>query len=286
MKPTKRLQISPACKKSSILIQPETGWVSINFRELWQYRELIGFLAWRDIASLYKQAFFGVAWALVRPISQVLIYTLVFEKVARLSSSGLPYMLFTFCGIVAWGFFSTSLTASTGSIVASSNLITKIYFPRLIIPISSLGRGAVDFLVSAVILAVMMLIYGVSPGWNLLLFPVFLLSGLAMTLGMGFIFSSISVKYRDLTYALPFMVQLWFWVTPVAYGVENIPSKLEWIFFLNPMTWVIQGFRWSILGVGDMDWEEMSITVLFAIAIFFAGLFYFRRMENEFADII
>jgi len=269
-----------------IIIQPETGWVSINFRELWQYRELIGFLAWRDIASLYKQAFFGVAWALVRPVSQALIYTLVFGKVAGLSSSGFPYMLFTFCGIVAWGFLSTSLTASTGSIVASSNLITKIYFPRLIIPISSLGRGAVDFLVSALILAFMMLAYGVSPGWNLLLFPVFLLSGLAITLGMGFIFSSISVKYRDLTYALPFMVQLWFWVTPVAYGMENIPSKLKWIFFLNPMTWIIQGFRWSILGVGDMDWRKASFTALFSIFVFTTGLFYFKKMEDEFADII
>jgi len=271
---------------NQILIEPQKGWLGINFKELFEYRELIGFLAWRDILAQYKQTVFGVAWALAKPISQALIYTLVFGKIAKLSSSGLPYTLFTFCGIVAWGFFATILTSSTGSVVANTNLITKVYFPRLVIPISALGRGGVDFLISLIILTVMMLAYGIFSGWPVLLFPIFLILGLVITLGMGLIFSAIAVKYRDLAQALPFMVQLWFWVTPVAYGLENIPPKLMWIFYLNPMTWIIQGFRWSLLGVGEMDWQKILITGLFSIAVLLAGLFYFRRMESEFADII
>ena len=271
---------------SSILIKPAKGSVSLNIRELWEYRELLGFLAWRDIAAQYKQTFFGVAWAMAQPLSQALVYTLVLGKVAKLSSSGLPYMLFTFCGIIAWGIFSKSLASSTGSIVGNSNLITKVYFPRLVIPLSSLGRGGVDFLISCLIFAVMMLAYGIFPRWTILLFPFFLILGLAITLGIGLVFSAISVKYRDVAHALPFMVQLWFWVTPVAYGLENIPVKLKWIFYLNPMTWIIEGFRWSLLGVGHMDWQKILITSIFSLAVLLAGLFYFRRMEDEFADII
>jgi lipopolysaccharide transport system permease protein len=268
------------------LIQPVKGWVSLDLRELWQYRELIGFLAWRNIMALYKQTVFGIAWALAKPISQALIYTLVFGKVAKLSSSGLPYILFTFCGIVAWGLFSASLASSTTSIVGNSNLITKVYFPRLAIPIAALGRGGVDFVISFVIFLIIMFLYGILPGFTIVLFPVFLILGLALTLGLGLIFSAIAVKYRDLAHALPFMVQLWFWVTPVAYGLENIPEKLTWIFYLNPMTWIIQGFRWSLLGVGNMDWQKILITALFSFSVLLAGLFYFKRMEDEFADVI
>ena len=271
---------------NQVLIEPQKGWIGINFKELFEYRELIGFLAWRDILAQYKQTVFGVAWALVKPISQALIYTLVFGKVAKLSSSDLPYPLFTLCGITAWTFFSMSLSSSTGSIVGNTNLITKVYFPRLVIPLSSLGRGGVDFIISLVILIVMMFVYGILPGLTVLFFPLFLILGLMITLGIGLIFSAIAVKYRDLAQSLPFMVQLWFWVTPVAYGLENIPSKLSWIFYLNPMTWIVQGFRWSFLGVGEMDWQKILITGLFSIAILLAGLFYFRRMESEFADII
>ena len=271
---------------NQIAIESEKGWIGINSKELFEYRELIGFLAWRDILAQYKQTVFGVVWALAKPLSQVLIYTLVFGKVAKLSSSGLPYTLFTFCGIIAWGFFSMTLSSSTGSILANSSLITKVYFPRLIIPIAALGRGGVDFVISLMILAVMMLVYGIFPGRLILFFPFFLILGLAITLGFGLIFSAIAVKYRDLAQALPFMVQLWFWVTPVAYGIENIPEKLQFIFFLNPMTWIIQGFRWSLLGVGHMDWQKILIIGIFSILILLGGLFYFRKMESEFADII
>lgn len=268
------------------IIKPPTRWVHFPIKEIWEYRELLYFLAWRDILAQYKQTVFGVAWALAKPISQALIYTLIFGKVAKLSSSGLPYTIFTFCGIVAWGIFSVTLTSSTGSVILNTNLITKVYFPRIIIPISSLGRGGLDFLISFLILIVLMIGYGVSPSWSLLFFPLFIILGIAITLGIGLTFSAIAVKYRDLAQALPFMVQLWFWVTPVAYGLENIPEKLMWIFYINPMTWIIQGFRWSLLGVGEMDWLRILITGLFSIFIFLVGIIYFNKTESKFADII
>jgi len=271
---------------NQIVIGPEKGWLRINFKELFEYRELIGFLAWRDIMVQYKQAIFGVAWALVRPIFSVIVYTIVFGMVAKLSSSGIPYPLFTLCGVVAWSFFAASLSQSTVSLLNNAHLLTKVYFPRLIIPIASLGRGAVDFIISFVLLVILMGIYGYAPGKTIIFFPIFLTLGLNITLGIGLFFSALSAKYRDLGHAIPFLIQLWFWVTPVAYGIENIPEKLKIIFYLNPMTWIIQGFRWSLLGVGEMDWTKILITCLFSIVVLSGGFFYFRRMESEFADII
>lgn len=269
-----------------IIIGPEKGWIRINIRELLEYRELIGFLAWRDIMAIYKQAFFGIAWAVVRPVFSVLVYTLVFDKVAKLSSSGLPYPLFTLCGVVAWSFFATSLTQSTISLLGNTNLITKVYFPRLAIPIASLGRGAVDFVISFVLLGLLMAVYGITPSLKALYFPVFLFLGLATTLGIGLYLSALSVKYHDLKHAIPFVVQMWFWVTPVAYSLENIPQKFSFIFYLNPMTWIIQGFRWSLLGVGDMGWGNIVGTGVVALLVFLGGVFYFRRVESGFADVI
>ena len=268
------------------VIKPEKGWIRINFRELFEYRELILLLAWRDIMAQYKQAFFGIAWAVVRPVFSVLVYTLVFGKVAKLSSSGLPYPLFTLCGLVAWSFFATSLTQSTVSLLGNTNLITKVYFPRLAIPIASLGRGVVDFAISFVLLGLLMAIYGTAPSWNALFFPLFLVMGLSITLGIGLYLSALSVKYHDLKHAIPFLVQMWFWVTPVAYGLENIPQRFTFIFYLNPMTWIIQGFRWSLLGVGDMNWGKILITGLVALLVLLGGIFYFRRVESGFADVI
>jgi len=198
----------------------------------------------------------------------------------------MPYPLFTLCGVVAWSFFAAALTQSTVSLLANTNLLTKVYFPRLVIPIASLGRGAVDFVISLILLVILMAIYGFVPKDTIVFFPLFLAMGLAITLGVGLFFSALSAKYHDIQHAIPFFAQMWFWVTPVAYGLENIPEKLQLIFFLNPMTWIIQGFRWSLLGVGEMDWQKILITALFSIVVLFAGLFYFRRMESEFADII
>jgi lipopolysaccharide transport system permease protein len=271
---------------NQILMEPKKGWFGISFKELFEYRELIGFLAWRDIMVQYKQAIFGIAWAVVRPVFSVLVYTLVFGKLAKLSSSGIPYPLFTLCGVVAWSFFAVALTQSTVSLLANTNLLTKVYFPRLAIPIASLGRGAVDFVISLILLVILMAIYGFAAPKMIILFPIFLAMGLAITFGVGLFFSALSAKYHDIQHAIPFLAQMWFWVTPVAYGLENIPEKFQSIFFLNPMTWIIQGFRWSLLGAGEMDWQKILITALFSVAVLLAGLLYFRRKESEFADII
>lgn len=271
---------------NKICIEPQKGLLGINFKDLYEYRELIGFLAWRDILAQYKQAVFGFAWAVVRPVFSVLVYTLIFAKVAKLSSSGLPYPLFTLCGVAAWSFFQTALTQSTGSLLTNTALLTKVYFPRLVIPMASLGRGAVDFIISLILLAILMTLYKFIPHKTIIFFPMFLAMGLGITFGIGIFFSALSARYHDLQHAIPFIAQLWFWITPVAYGMENIPEKLKFIFLLNPMTWIIQGFRWSLLGVGEMNWQKVLITCLFSIGVLLMGLFYFRKMESEFADII
>lgn len=271
---------------NQIVIKSETGWHRINIKELFEYRELIAMLAWRDIMSQYKQAVFGITWAVVKPVFSVLVYTLVFGKIAKLSSSGLPYPLFTLCGLIAWSFFASSLDQSTVSLLNNSNLLTKIYFPRLILPITSLGRGGVDFIISFILLLILMCVYGFYPAITVCFLPVFFVMGICLTLGIGLFFSALCTKYRDLKFAVQFLIQIWFWVTPVAYGMENIPEKLKIIFFLNPMTWIIQGFRWSILGVGGMDWRRLMISACFSVAVFLCGLFYFRKTEGDFADII
>lgn len=271
---------------TKIIIEPQRGWIWINFKEIFEYRELIGFLAWRDILAQYKQAMFGIAWAVMQPVFSILVYSLVFGKVAKLSSSGVPYPLFTLCGVVAWSFFAAALNQSTMSLLNNTNLLTKVYFPRLIIPISSLGRGAVDFVISFILLAILMAIYKFPLQKTIIFFPLFLVIGLSLTLGVGVFFSAVSAKYHDLRHAVPFLTQIWFWVTPIAYGLENVPERLKWFFFLNPLTWVVQGFRWSFLGVGEMECKKILITGLFSLAILFGGFFYFRKMESEFADII
>lgn len=272
--------------ENQIFIKPQKGWLGINIRELYKYRELIGFLAHRDIMSQYKQAFFGVGWAVVKPIFSVLAFTLVFSQVAKLSSSGVPYPLFALCGMTAWAFFVSALQSSTTSLVFNTNLVTKIYFPRLVLPVSSLGRGLVDFLVAFLLFFLLSIVYGVYPQKTIIFFPLFLLLGLNFTLGVGFFFSALTVRFRDLAAIVPVIAQWWFWITPVAYGLENIPSKLRIIYFLNPMTWIIQGFRWSLLGVGEMDWKKVMLTGIFSFLIFGSGLYYFRRVEGHFADII
>jgi len=271
---------------NQILIEPSKGWLRINFRELFEYRELILYLGWRDIAAQYKQAFFGLAWAVVRPIFSVAVYTLIFGKVAKLSSSGIPYPLFTLCGVVAWSFFSSSLSQSTMSLLGNTNLLTKVYFPRLVIPLASLGRGTIDFVVSFVMLLILMGAYRSLPGKEIVFLPVFLFMGLALTLGIGLFCSALSARYHDLKHAIPFFSQMWFWVTPVAYGLENIPNRFAWVFYLNPMTWIVQGFRWCLLGVGEMNWEKTLISGLFSVLVLTGGLLYFRKMESEFADFI
>ncbi|CAB5093667.1 O-antigen export system, permease protein [Olavius algarvensis associated proteobacterium Delta 3] len=269
-----------------IIIEPDNGWLRLHLKELLAHRELIGFLARRDIMAQYKQAFFGVGWAVVRPVFAVGVYSLVFGKVAGLSSSGIPYPLFTLCGVVAWSLFATSLDQATISLIANTNLVTKVYFPRLVLPLASLGRGLMDLIVALAILAILMVFYGYVPGVTAWLFLFFLAAALVLAVGIGLFTSALCARYHDVKFAIPFFIQMWFWITPVAYGLENVPSHLRLFFHLNPMTWIIQGFRWSLLGVGDMNPFHLIMTAAISLLLFVGGLYYFRRYESEFADII
>lgn len=269
-----------------ILIEPPKGWLRLNVREIYKSRELILFLAWRDIISQYKQAVFGVGWAILKPVLSLLVYTLVFSRVAKLSSSGIPYPLFTLSGLIAWDFFSSAMNQSTVSLIYNANLVTKVYFPRLIIPLASLGTGIVSFLIGFLLFIFLALVYGVAFKVTILFFPLFLFLGIVMTFGVGLLFSAFTVRYRDVAHAVVVLSQWWFWITPVAYGLENIQGKLKLLFYLNPMTWIIQGFRWSLLGVGSMDWRYMAGTAGITVFILTIGLFYFHKVEGYFADII
>jgi len=272
--------------KQLIVITAERGRFWLNIREIFAYRELIVFLAWRDIMAQYKQAFFGVAWAVVRPVFAVGVYSLVFGKVAGLSSGGMPYPLFALCGITAWNLFASSLEQSTVSLLANTNLVTKVYFPRQIVPLASLGRGLVDFLIASALLVLLMLLYRQPPSGTIIFLPLFMAAGMILILGLGFFASALCAKYHDVKMAVPFLLQMWFWITPVAYGLENIPENLRLLFYLNPMTWIIEGFRWSILGTGEQDLFRTLMTCLMASGVFIAGYVYFHFSERELADII
>jgi len=258
----------------------------IDIKPQYDYRELIIILIWRDISAQYKQAFFGIGWAIVRPIFSVLVYTLVFGKIANLSSSGIPYPLFTLCGVIAWSYFSISLEQSTTSLLNNSNLLTKVYFPRLILPLASMGRGTIDFIISFLLLMLLMAFYGYSLSITVIYFPIFILIGLSLTLGIGLFLSAVCAKYHDLKFAILFLLQIWFWLTPVAYGIENVPDNLATIFYLNPMTWIIQGFRWSLLGIGDFDIQFIGASLIISLVILMSGLLYFKKVEGEIADYI
>ena len=226
--------------QNKTVIQPSGTFSAMHLKELWEYRELFYFLIWRDVKVRYKQTLLGVGWAIVRPIASMVVFTFVFNHLAGFSSEGVPYQLFTFAGILAWNFFSEGLTGASQSIISNSNLITKVYFPRLIIPSSAVLRGLVDFGVAFLICIGFMFYYSFNPGWQILLFPLSVIWGIIATLGVGLWFTAIGVKYRDIAHALPFVVQLLFWITPVGYSSARIPAKWEIIYWSNPMTGVIE----------------------------------------------
>jgi lipopolysaccharide transport system permease protein len=267
-------------------IDPIGHWISIDFKELWHYRELLYFLTWRDVKVRYKQTVLGAAWAIIQPLSMMLVFSLFFGRLAKIPSDGIPYPLFTFCALIPWQLFAHSLTESSNSLVGNQHLITKIYFPRLVIPISAVLAGVVDFLIAFVILLVMMLYYRVSPGWAVITLPGFVLLTIITALGVGLWLSALNVKYRDVRYTMSFLVQFWLFATPVAYSSNLIPEKWRIVYGLNPMAGVVEGFRWALLGnappSGRMLWVSIGVVILVLVG----GVYYFRRMEQEFADIV
>ena len=267
-------------------LKPSKGWLSIDLKELWRYRELVYFLTWRDIKVRYKQAVLGIAWAVLQPVLTVLIFTVVFGILLKTPSQDLPYPLFTISALLPWQLFANALQRSSISLVGNANLLTKIYFPRLAIPLSAVMAALVDFGVSFFVLIGMMAYYRYMPGWNMLWLPVIILFALLTALAVGLWLSAINVQYRDVQHMVPFIVQVWMYASPIVYPIDIIPEGIWRVLYgLNPMVGVIQSYRWALLG-GDQPDATMWISVLVVIILLVSGLFYFRRMEKTFADIV
>ena len=269
-----------------IYLRPSRGWLSLDFKELWRYRELVFFLTWRDIKVRYKQAVLGIAWAVLQPLLTMLIFTVIFGVLLKTPSQGLPYPLFALSALLPWQLFATALQRSSISLVGNANLITKIYFPRLAIPLSSVMAALVDFGVSFVVLLAVMAYYDFWPGWNILwTIPMTLLT-LITALSVGLWLSALNVQYRDVQHMVPFIIQVWMYASPIVYPIETIPAGL-WrsLYGLNPMVGVIQGFRWALLGGAPPD-ITLLVSSGMVLVLLVSGLFYFRRMEKTFADVV
>jgi len=271
---------------SVLRIEPSRGWVSLKLDELWEYRELLYFLTWRDIKVRYKQTALGAAWAIIQPFLTMLVFSLFFGRLARVPSDGVPYPIFSFAALVPWTFFANGLSQSSNSLVGSSNLITKVYFPRLTIPISAVLSGVVDFLIAFAVLLAMMLYYGLTPTINVLWLPLFLLLALVASLGVGLWLSALNVEFRDVRYVLPFVVQFWMFATPIAYPSTLLSEPWRQLYGLNPMVGVIEGFRWALLGTNTAPGPIIIVSSLAAVLILAGGAFYFRRVEKTFADLV
>jgi lipopolysaccharide transport system permease protein len=267
-------------------IKPETGWASLGVRELWDYRELLYFLTLRDIKVRYKQTLLGAAWAVIQPFFMMVVLSLFFGRLAHVPSGGIPYPVFAYCALVPWQLFAHALTESSNSVVANERLITKVYFPRLVVPISAVLGGLVDFAIAFVMLLLMMVYYGIRPTWAVITLPAFILLAVGTALGVGLWLSALNVKYRDVRYTINFVIQFWLLASPVAYPSSLIPVRWRPLYGLNPMAGVVEGFRWALLGKSEGPGPLLAVSVAVVILIFVGGLYYFRRMEGQFADVV
>jgi lipopolysaccharide transport system permease protein len=268
------------------VIAPASGWVPIRLRELWEYRELLYFLVWREVKIRYKQTALGVAWAVIQPLFTMVVFSLIFGRLAKMPSDGIAYPVFVYCALLPWQLFAFALGESSNSVVANQRLISKVYFPRLIMPISAVCVGLVDFAVSFCVLLGLMAYYHVVPSGAFWTVPFWALLAVTTALGIGLWLSALNVKYRDIRYTLPFLTQILLFATPVAYPISTVPEQWRWAYALNPMVGVVEGFRWALLG--SHGWAGMSVLMSVGVVavLVVSGLFYFRRMERTFADIV
>ena len=271
---------------AEILIEPSRGWVSLKLRDLWDYRELLYFLTWRDIKVRYKQTVLGASWAVIQPFFTMVVFSIFFGKLAGIPSDGIPYPIFSYAALVPWTFFANGVSQSANSLVGNAKLITKIYFPRLAIPIAPVLSGTVDFLLAFLVLLVMMLFYGIAPTINVVWLPLFFLLALATALGTGFWLSALNVQFRDVRHAVPFLLQAWMFATPIAYPSSLLDEPWRTLYGLNPMVGVVEGFRWALLGTETAPHPTIVLSSIVALALFIGGIFYFRRMEKTFADVV
>jgi lipopolysaccharide transport system permease protein len=267
-------------------IEPKRGWVSVNLKDLWQYRELLFFLAWRDVKVRYKQTALGAAWAVIQPLFTMLLFTLFFGRLAKVPSDGIPYPLFSYTALLPWQLFAYALTESSNSVVANERLITKVYFPRLIVPLASILAGLVDFAIAFVLVLGMMAWYHTVPTWAILTLPFFILFTIITALAVGLWLSALNVQYRDVRYTLTFIVQFWLIASPVAYSATLVPAKWRPFYGLNPMAGVIEGFRWALLGKTPAPGALLWVSVAVVAIVLVGGFYYYRRMEKTFADLV
>jgi len=266
-------------------IEPSSGWVSLRLGELWEYRELLYFLVWRDIKVRYKQTALGAAWAILQPVLTMVVFSVFFGRLAKVPSDGIPYPVFALAALVPWQLFAYSVSESTNSLVVSQNLIKKVYFPRLVIPVASVLAGLVDFAISFVALVGLMTYYGIRPTAAIAILPLFILLAVASALCVGLWLSALNVQFRDVRYTIPFLTQFWMFVTPVAYPSSLIPGKWRTVFGLNPMAGVVEGFRWALLRKATSLGPLLAVSIGVVVVLLFGGLVYFRRMESTFADV-
>ncbi len=269
-----------------IVIRAEKGWVPLQLRELWHYRELLYFLTWRDIKVRYKQTVLGVTWAILQPFTTMVVFSIFFGGLGKLPSDNVPYPLFTFCALLPWQLFAHAMSESGNSVVGSQNLITKVYFPRLVIPFAPVLAALVDFVIAFVILIGMMFYYHVRPTAAVLILPELVLFAVGAALSAGLWLSVLNVKYRDVRYTIPFLTQIWMFLTPVAYSASMVPDKWKAIYGLNPMVGVVELFRWALLGTKPTSGAMLGVSAGVVVLMFVGGLYYFRRMEQQFADVV
>ena len=269
-----------------ILIEPSRGWQALGLKELWEFRELFYFLAWRDIKVRYKQTALGASWAILQPLLSMLIFTLIFGILAKIPSDGLPYPLFAYSALLPWQLFVYALTQSSNSLIENARLISKVYFPRLVVPLASVVAGVVDFFIAFSILILLMFYYGVVPTWGVLALPFFLILALGAAMSVGLWMSALNVKYRDVRYTVPFLAQAWMFATPIVYPSSMIPEAWRWLYGLNPMAGVVEGFRWALQGTEILHLPLILVSATVVVIGLVGGLYYFKRMEKMFADLV
>ncbi len=279
-------KLRPIADISVIRIEPSRSWLSLNLREFWAYRELLYFLAWRDVKVRYKQTAIGIGWTILQPLLTMVIFTLVFGKLAKVPSDGLPYPVFAYTALLPWNLFAGALNRCTVSLVGSANLITKVYFPRLIVPASATMSAVIDFAISFAFLLLMMLWFHIVPTRGAIALPIFLVLTLTTVLAVGLWLSALNVRYRDVGHAIPFLIQIWMFLSPVAYPASLVPERWQILYSLNPMVGVIEGFRWALLGKKPPDFMLIAVSTAVVAALLFGGLIYFRRIERTFADVV
>jgi lipopolysaccharide transport system permease protein len=274
----------PASAPATVRIEPPHGWLELRLHELWEYRELLYFFVWRDVKVRYKQTVIGVAWVILQPLMTMGVFTIFFGRLAKLPSQGLPYPVFYFAALVPWAYFSTALTSCTNIVVSNQHVITKVYFPRLVLPLAAVCSGLVDFAIGFLVMIALTLAYGFRPTWAALLLPAFIFLALLTALGIGLWTSALNALYRDVASIIPFVVQFWMLASPVAYPSSLVPERWRWLYGLNPMAGVIEGFRWALTGHGQAPGPLLLASAGMVVLILVGGLFFFQRIEGTIAD--